>query len=49
MPYLITYRKANETHNHVLDATNGWSEPAIREAFAGQYPQAEILAVTPRG
>lgn len=49
MAYLITYRKNNEQHTLEWIVPSGWSEPAIREAFAGQYPQAEILDIAPWG
>ena len=47
MPYLIQYRKNDETHSIEWIVPTGWSEPAIREAFDRQYPQAEILAIAP--
>lgn len=47
MPFLIHYRKHDETHRIEWIVPTGWSEPAIREAFCRQYPQAEILAIEP--
>lgn len=49
MTYLICYQKNNETNRLEWIVPTGWTECAIREAFAGQYPQAEILDIAPHG
>ena len=45
MPYLITYRKSNETIQLPWIVPTGWSEAAIREAFYRQYSGAEIISI----
>lgn len=47
MTFLITYEKRNEQHTLMWIVPSGWSSAAIREAFARQYPQAEILDIAP--
>ena len=45
MPYLITYRKNNETIQLEWIAPSNWSETAIREAFSRQYSGARIISI----
>ena len=45
MPYLITYRKNNETITLEWIAPSNWSEMAIREAFNRQYSGARIISI----
>ena len=48
MPYLIIYRKNNETIQLewiVPTKPTSWSEAAIREAFERQYSGAEIVSI----
>ena len=49
MPYLITYRKNNETITLEWIAPSNWSEAAIREAFERQYSGAEIISIAAIG
>ena len=49
MPYLITYRKNNETITFEWIAPSNWSEAAIRQAFYCQYSGAEIISITALG
>ena len=45
MPYLITYRKNNETITLEWIAPTSWSQAAIRQAFYRQYSGAEIISI----
>lgn len=45
MPYLITYRKNDETITLEWIAPENWSPESIRRAFYQQFPQAEIISI----
>ena len=49
MPYLITYKKSNETITLEWIAPSNWSEAAIREAFYCQYSGARIISIAALG
>lgn len=49
MPYLITYRKNNETIQLEWIVPSDYSEAAIREAFERQYSGAEIISIEALG
>jgi hypothetical protein len=48
MAYEITYQKDNATIDLQWIVPTGWSETAIRESFQRQFPQAQIIAITPQ-
>ena len=46
MPYLITYHDRNhELQNIEWVVPTGWSEAAIQQSFAEQYPNATLIAI----
>jgi hypothetical protein len=45
MPYKITYRKDNATHQLEWIAPENWTTTAIRRAFYEQFSQAEIISL----
>ena len=45
MPYLITYRKNNETITLEWIAPSNFGQAAIRQAFYCQYSGAEIISI----
>jgi putative exporter of polyketide antibiotics len=49
MAYLISYLKDNATYHLEWIAPENWSTTAICRAFYERFPQAEIIAITPRG
>jgi hypothetical protein len=49
MAYEITYLDRNDAQ-HTLEwiAPESWSPESIRRAFYQQFPQAQIIAITPQ-
>lgn len=45
MAYAITYSKNNEQINIEWIVPTGWTTAAIRQSFAQQYPDAEIIRI----
>ena len=48
MAYEITYLKNNAHHRLEWIAPTGWSTTTIRESFERQFPQAQLITITPQ-
>ena len=48
MIYFISYEKDNEPHTIEWVVPEGWSPATIAQAFAQQFPAAQLLGLEPQ-